>query len=139
MRRPQRCVGSSPTFSAKLDSKSGRSLTPPAKRVVPKGMGFEYSALRQWKINWQGVSHAWKASGTGNGMGIVLSVFRKKKEKRYALLFFMSLFLFSSIQCIIESFNLTSCKKYSISKFRHCIFFTSWTFISKCSPTGNIK
>jgi hypothetical protein len=43
-------------------------------------MGFKYSALRQWKINWQGASHAWKASGTGNGMGIVLSVFRKKKK-----------------------------------------------------------
>jgi len=56
------------------------SSSPPAKRVVPKGMGFEYSALRQWKINWQGASHAWKASGTGNGMGIVLSVFRKKKK-----------------------------------------------------------
>jgi len=34
MRRPSRCLGSSPSFSAKLDSKPGRSLAPPAKRVA---------------------------------------------------------------------------------------------------------
>jgi hypothetical protein len=46
-----------------MDSKSGRSLTPPAKRVVLKGMGFKYSALRQWKMNCSGLQHCLENSG----------------------------------------------------------------------------
>ena len=35
-----------------MESKATRVLSPPAKRVVPSGMNFEYSALRQM-LRWR--------------------------------------------------------------------------------------
>ena len=37
-----------------MESKLRRSSAPPAKRVARQRVGFEYSALRQWKMNWSG-------------------------------------------------------------------------------------
>lgn len=54
MRRPSRCLGSSPSFSA-MDSKLGRFPAPPGKRVARQRVGFDYSALRNWKMNCSGL------------------------------------------------------------------------------------
>ena len=42
----KRLGGSIPFSSANMESDTARELSPPAKRVVPYGMSFEYSALR---------------------------------------------------------------------------------------------
>lgn len=52
---------------------------PVASRYVPRGMGFEYSALRFWKINLPGAGAGWKPSGWGNPLRFESSVFRAWK------------------------------------------------------------
>ena len=68
MRRPSRCLGSSPSFSAKktkhMESKPGRSLAPPAKRVA-RFFGWASTALLSatWKMNCSGLQPCLENSG----------------------------------------------------------------------------
>ena len=60
--------GSSPGIST-LESKVGRDLLPPAKRVVLSGMDFDYSALRNNTLLVQRIEH-WS---TEPGVGVRIS------------------------------------------------------------------